>query len=90
MKLKVVGKKCVKVCLKVKFGTIDFPYFHERFVSSLKQENLFNYSDDSSVSVNHMEIHDLSRLLQAVAEVTVKWCPENAMQANLPNFKVLR
>ena len=53
----------------------------------VKQGNLFNYADDNSVYVNHMEVHVVSRLLQTEAEVTVKWFSENAMQANPAKFQ---
>ena len=42
------------------------------FFYFLKQENIFNYADDNSVSVYHVEKHVVSRLLRAVAEVIVK------------------
>ena len=51
----------------------------------VKQGNLFNYADNSSVSVNHEKLHDVSRLLQAEAEVTVKRFSENSVQANPAN-----
>ena len=63
-------------------GPLIFDIFMNDLFYFVKQGNLFNYVDDNSGSVNHMELHDVSRLLQAEAEVTVKWFSENAMQAN--------
>ena len=66
-------------------GSILVPLIFNIFMNDLfyfvKQGNQFNYADDNSVSVNHMELHVVSRLLQAEAEVTVKWFSENAMQS---------
>ena len=52
----------------------------------MKQGNLFNYADDNSLSVNHVELH-VSRLLQAEAESTVQWSSEHSMHANPVKFQ---
>ena len=53
----------------------------------VEKGNIFNYADDNSVSVNYVELNVVSRLLQAEAEVTVKWLSENAVQANPSKFQ---
>ena len=53
----------------------------------IKQGNFLDYADDNSISVNHAELHVVSRLLQAEAEATVHWFSENAMQANTAKFQ---
>ena len=68
-------------------GPLIFNIFMNDLFYFVKQGNLFNYADDNSESVNHMELHVVSRLLQAEAEVTVKWFSENAMQANPAKFQ---
>ena len=64
-------------------GSILGPLFFNISMNDLfyfvKQGDLFNYADENSVSVNHMELHVVSLLLQAEAAVTVKWFSENAM-----------
>ena len=64
------------------YGTTEFNIVMTDLFYFVKQGNLFNNADDNSVSVNHMELHVVSRLLQAEAEVTVKWFSVNAIQAN--------
>ena len=66
-------------------GPLIFNIFMTNLFYFVKQGNLFNYADDNSVSVNHMELHVESRVLQA--EVTVKWFSKNAMQANPAKFE---
>ena len=72
-------------------GSISGPLIFNIFMNDLfyfvKQGNLFNYADDNSVSVNHEELNVVSRLLQADAEVTVKWFSENSMQENPLKFQ---
>ena len=53
----------------------------------IEQVNLLNYADDNSISVNHAELHVVSRLLQAEADATVQWFSENSMQANPAKFQ---
>ena len=53
----------------------------------ITQGNIFNYADDNSISANHVELHVVSRLLQAEAEATVQCFSENSMQANPTKFQ---
>ena len=64
-----------------------FNIFMNDLFCFIKQGNVFNYADDNSISVNHVEFHGVSRLLQAEAETTVQWFSENSMQANLAKFQ---
>ena len=69
------------------WGPLIFNIFMNNLFNFVKQGYIFNCSDDNSVSVNHMELHVVSRLLETKAEVTVKWFSENAMQANRAKFQ---
>ena len=64
------------------WGPLIFNIFTNDLFHCVKQGNIMNHADDNSVSVNHMQLHVISWLLQAEAEVTVKWVSENAMQAD--------
>ena len=55
---------------------IDLFYF-------VKHANLFNNTDNNSVSVNDI----VSRLLQSEAEVTVCWFCDNSVEANPNKFQ---
>ena len=67
-------------------GPLIFNIFMNDLFYFVIQGNLFNYANDNSVSVNPEELN-VSRLLQAEAEVTVQWFSENAMQANPAKFR---
>ena len=69
-------------------GPLIFNLFTNDLFYFVKQRNLFSYTDDSSVSVNHMELPVVNRLLQAEAKVTVKWFLKTQCKQTLPNLKV--
>ena len=50
---------------------------------------MYNYADDNSISVSHIELALLSRQLQTEAEVTFKWFLDNSMEANPTKFQGL-
>ena len=68
-------------------GPLIFNIFMNDLFYFITQGNLFNYADDNSISVNHVELHVVSHLLQAEAEATVQWFSENSMQANPAKFQ---
>ena len=62
-------------------------HFQQLIDQPIKQENLYDYADDNSVSVNNKALNIGSRLLQLEAEVTVRWFCSNAMEANPIKFR---
>ena len=68
-------------------GPLIFNIFMNDIFYLVKNANLYNYADDNSVSVNGKELSMVSRLLQLEAEVTVRWFPDNAMEANPDKFQ---
>ena len=68
-------------------GPLTFNIFMNDLFYFIKQGNLFNYDDDNFISVNHAELHVVSRLLQAEAEATIQCFSENSMQANPAKFQ---
>ena len=72
-------------------GSILGPLIVNIFMNDLfyfiEQGSVFNCAYDKFISVNHAELHDVSRLLHAEAEATVQWFSEKSMQANTAKFQ---
>ena len=65
---------------------IIFNIFLNDLFYFVKEGNMYNYADDSSISVSHKELTNLSRQLQTEAEFTVQCFFDNAMEANPTKF----
>ena len=55
----------------------------------LKKSNLYNYSDDNTLSYSHPDLLETKNVLTSESEYVIEWFGTNQMQANPGKFQAI-